>query len=166
VREAVDNLIENAVKYTPSGSITINVSADDTNILVSVTDTGIGIAPEDLGHIFQKFYRVDSSDTREIGGTGLGLYISKRRVEANGGRMWAESEYQKGSTFFISLPRLDSREVDRLKTLEVHRQALKQGVTEIFNPFGTTTSATAPSAGNAPTAESTAPPEPPKPIGV
>ena len=132
LRESIDNLIENATKYTPSGQIEVNVTADSTNVVVSVSDTGIGIAPEDLAHLFQKFYRVDSTDTREIGGTGLGLYISKRRVEEIGGRMWAESEYGKGSTFFIALPRLDNTEAERQKVIEAERAS---GQPATFNPF-------------------------------
>ncbi|MDR0591594.1 MAG: cell wall metabolism sensor histidine kinase WalK [Candidatus Nomurabacteria bacterium] len=135
LRESVDNLIENATKYTPQGAIEVNVTADDNNIVLSVKDSGIGIAPEDLSHIFQKFYRADNSDTREIGGTGLGLYISRKRTEDTGGRMWAESEYQKGSTFFISIPRLSNREADELKKLEATRAAMMQGEDTQLNPF-------------------------------
>jgi signal transduction histidine kinase len=71
-----------------------------------VEDTGIGIPREELAHIFQKFYRVDNSATREIGGTGLGLYLVKQRVEAMNGRIWVESEVGKGSKFFVSFPRI------------------------------------------------------------
>ena len=75
MREILDNLISNAIKYTPAGgSIYVNVRGDGDRVLINVTDTGIGISAEDLGHIFQKFYRADNSDTREIGGTGLGLF--------------------------------------------------------------------------------------------
>lgn len=114
LREILDNLIENAIKYTPSGgAIYVNVRGDGDRVLINVTDTGIGISAEDLGHIFQKFYRADNSDTRTIGGTGLGLYIVKQRAEAMGGRVWAESAFGEGSTFYVSLPRLTSDEYEK-----------------------------------------------------
>jgi len=114
LREIMNNLIENAIKYTPSGgSIRVSVKADAGRVLIAVADTGIGISPEDLKHIFQKFYRADNSDTRTIGGTGLGLYIAKQRVEALGGRIWAESVYSKGTVFYISLPRLSAEEYEK-----------------------------------------------------
>lgn len=114
LREIVQNLIENAIKYTPSGDITVDITSNDDQITISVTDTGIGIPPEDVGHLFQKFYRVDNSDTREIGGTGLGLYLCRRLAETIGGRLWVESEYRHGSTFFLSIPRVDYTEANFL----------------------------------------------------
>lgn len=117
LREALDNLIDNAVKYTPSGSVSVNVHGEPDNIVISVADTGIGIAPEDIKHLFQKFYRVDNTDTREIGGTGLGLYISKKRIEDLGGRLWVESEYKKGSTFKIQIPRLSEDNVVKMQAM-------------------------------------------------
>ena len=106
LHEALNNLIENAVKYTPAGWVTVNVRADNYNVQIIVEDTGIGVARGELSHIFQKFYRVDNRDTREIGGTGLGLYLVKQRVEAMNGRVWAESELGKGTRFIIMLPRI------------------------------------------------------------
>ena len=114
MREIMDNLIENAIKYTPEGgSIYVNVRADGDRFLVNVTDTGIGISADDLMHVFQKFYRADNSDTRTIGGTGLGLYIVKQRTEAMGGKVWAESAFGEGSTFYVSLPRLSDSEYEK-----------------------------------------------------
>ena len=114
LREVMDNLIDNAIKYTPkNGSIFVNVVGDDAHIVVNVTDTGIGISADDLAHVFQKFYRADNSDTREIGGTGLGLYIVKQRVEAMGGRVWAESFVGQGTTFYVSLPRISQEEYQK-----------------------------------------------------
>ena len=114
LREIMDNLIDNAIKYTPEGgSIYVNVRGDGDRVLINVTDTGIGISAEDIGHIFQKFYRSDNSDTRTIGGTGLGLYLVKQRVEAMGGRVWAESGFGEGSTFFVSLPRITGDEYEK-----------------------------------------------------
>ena len=86
--------------------MTVNVRADNYNVQIIVEDTGIGIAREELSHIFQKFYRVDNRDTREIGGTGLGLYLVKQRVEAMNGRIWAESELGKGTRFIVLFPRI------------------------------------------------------------
>ena len=114
MQEIMDNLIENAIKYTPAGgSIYINVLGDGDRVLINVTDTGIGISADDIGHIFQKFYRADNSDTRTIGGTGLGLYLVKQRVEAMGGRVWAESGFGEGTTFYVSLPRISGEEYEK-----------------------------------------------------
>ena len=125
MREIMDNLIENALKYTPSGgSVYVNVRGDGDRVLINVTDTGIGISADDLTHIFQKFYRADNSDTREIGGTGLGLYLVKQRVEAMGGRVWAESGFGEGSTFFVSLPRISQEEYEK-RMIAVNNQALQ-----------------------------------------
>lgn len=122
LREILDNLVGNALKYTPEGgSIYVNVRGDGDRVLINVTDTGVGISADDLSHIFQKFYRADNSDTRTIGGTGLGLYITKQRVEAMGGKVWAESAFGEGSTFYVSLPRLTSDEYE--KRMIVVRQA-------------------------------------------
>lgn len=114
MREIVGNLIDNAVKYTPeNGSVYVNVLGDGDRILINVTDTGVGISSDDLTHIFQKFYRADNSDTRTVGGTGLGLYLVKQRVEAMGGRVWAESAFGEGSTFYVSLPRISGEEYEK-----------------------------------------------------
>lgn len=113
-REVVSNLIENAIKYTKEGTVIVDVGGDQANAIISVRDSGIGIPPEDIPHLFQKFYRVDSSATREIGGTGLGLYLCRRLVEAMNGRIWVESDYGKGSTFFVALPRFSNEEAMKL----------------------------------------------------
>ncbi len=114
LREILDNLIENAVKYTPEGGeVWVNARGDGDKVVINVTDTGIGVSPDDAVHIFQKFYRVDNSQTRQIGGTGLGLYLVKQRAEAMGGRVWVESAFGDGSTFFVSLPRLTDSEYEQ-----------------------------------------------------
>lgn len=113
LREVVSNLIENAIKYTPDGEVVVDITGDDKTITISVQDSGIGIPAEDLPHLFQKFYRVDNSDTREIGGTGLGLYLSRRLTEAMSGRLFVISEYRKGSTFFLEIPRTRTDEAMR-----------------------------------------------------
>lgn len=105
-REITANLIENAIKYTLEGEVIVDVTGDDQTVTVSVRDSGIGIPTEDIPHLFQKFYRVDNTDTREIGGTGLGLYLSRRLAEAMSGNLRVESEYKKGSTFFLDIPRM------------------------------------------------------------
>lgn len=119
IREVVNNLIENAIKYTPKGEVIIDVTGDEDHVIISIKDSGIGIPAEDMPHLFQKFYRVDNKDTREIGGTGLGLYLSRRLVEIMGGRIWAESIYTQGSTFFVELPRIDSQEAMRIAEQEL-----------------------------------------------
>ena len=118
-REVVSNLIENAIKYTPSGEVVVNITGDDKQISISVKDSGIGIPAEDIPHLFQKFYRVDNSDTREIGGTGLGLYLSRRLAEAMSGNLRVESKYKEGSTFYLEIPRMNSSEAkQRLESAE------------------------------------------------
>ena len=129
MREIMDNLIDNAIKYTPAGgSIYVNVLGDGDRVLINVTDTGMGISSDDLQHIFQKFYRSDNSDTRTIGGTGLGLYLVKQRVEAMGGRVWAESAFGEGSTFYVSLPRITGEEYE--KRMIAFQNNFNQGVTQ------------------------------------
>ena len=121
-REVVSNLIENAIKYTPSGEVVVNVTGDDKQISISVKDSGIGIPAEDIPHLFQKFYRVDNSDTREIGGTGLGLYLSRRLAEAMSGNLRVESKYKEGSTFYLEIPRMNSSEAkQRLESAEAEK---------------------------------------------
>ncbi len=131
LREVLANLIENAIKYTPKGEVVIDVIGDEEHIIVSVTDSGIGIPAEDIPHLFQKFYRVDNSDTREIGGTGLGLYLCRRLAEAMNGRIWVESEYKKGSTFYVELPRISHEEATKLiEQSEAEEQARSAGKEE------------------------------------
>lgn len=125
LREIMNNIIENAIKYTgEGGAIWVNVRGDGDRALINVTDTGMGIAPDDLKHIFQKFYRVDNSQTREIGGTGLGLYLVKQRTEAMGGKVWAESSFGQGSTFYVSLPRLTVEEYERRRQIMANQAAM------------------------------------------
>lgn len=114
LREVLSNLIENAIKYTPAGEVVVDVNGDEGHVVISIADSGIGIPAEDIPHLFQKFYRVDNSDTREIGGTGLGLYLCRRLIEAMNGRIWVESEYKHGSTFFVEVPRISHEEANHL----------------------------------------------------
>ncbi len=124
IREVLDNLIENAIKYTPQGEVVVDVSGTDDKVIVSIKDSGLGIPNEDIPHLFQKFYRVDNADRQQIGGTGLGLYLSRRLAESMQGRLWVESVFGKGSTFFFELPRVESQEAERLKLQQ--EQAAKQ----------------------------------------
>jgi len=105
VEQVLLNLISNAVKFTERGSVTVECRSDGDQVRISVTDTGIGIRPEDRETIFQAFRQVDSGVNRRYEGTGLGLPISRRLVELMGGRIEIESEWGSGSTFSFSLPR-------------------------------------------------------------
>ncbi|WP_028790713.1 cell wall metabolism sensor histidine kinase WalK [Tetragenococcus muriaticus] len=103
--QVVDNLMNNAVKYSPDGgTITVRLVETHNNIILSVADQGIGIPPNDINKVFDRFYRVDKARARKQGGTGLGLAISKEVVKAHGGNVWVESREHVGSTFYISLP--------------------------------------------------------------
>lgn len=121
IREILNNLIENAIKYTPQGEVQVNIDGTEDKVIVSIKDTGLGIPTEDMPHLFQKFYRVDNVDRQQIGGTGLGLYLSRRLAEAMQGRLWAESVYGQGSTFFLELPRIDTEEAERLKLQQANQ---------------------------------------------
>ena len=165
MREILDNLVENAIKYTPEGgSIYVNVRGDGDRALINVTDTGMGISSEDLGHIFQKFYRADNSDTREIGGTGLGLYLVKQRVEAMGGKVWAESAFGEGSTFFVSLPRISSNEYE--KRMIAVRQMQNQAKMMAQTAMPSASPSAAPSAAVPPSPPIAAPVGPPAAVPV
>jgi two-component system, OmpR family, sensor histidine kinase VicK len=118
LREVITNLFDNAVKYTESGKVSIGLTGDKHIVQFYVQDTGPGIPADDVPHLFQKFYRVDSSTTRTIGGTGLGLFICAKIIELYQGRIWVESEVGKGSSFYINLPRLDTQKAARLQKAE------------------------------------------------
>ena len=107
LRQVMINLVNNSIKFTEKGKIALRASQlDGARVLITVKDTGIGIPPEQLEAIFQEFTQVDTSTTRKVGGTGLGLPISRRLVEMHGGRLWAESTgvNGEGSTFYVELP--------------------------------------------------------------
>lgn len=98
------NLLSNAIKFSPDGGDIIVKAEDKGNeLLVQVTDHGIGIPKKALRHLFERFYRVKTPVG--VGGAGLGLYITKQIVEAHGGRIWVESELDKGSTFYFTVPK-------------------------------------------------------------
>ncbi|MCT0010752.1 cell wall metabolism sensor histidine kinase WalK [Weissella confusa] len=103
--QVVDNIMNNAIKYSPDGGvITARMIDRKTEVVLSITDQGLGIPKKDLGHIFDRFFRVDKARSRAQGGTGLGLAISKEIIERFGGKIWVDSSEGKGSTFSISLP--------------------------------------------------------------
>ncbi len=115
LREVITNLFDNAVKYTEEGKISLGVTGNDQLVQCYVRDTGPGIPADDLPHLFQKFYRVDSSATRTIGGTGLGLFICRKIIELYEGRIWVESKVGEGSSFYINLPRISTQRATEIK---------------------------------------------------
>ena len=107
------NLAGNAIKFTDSGQVLIEVRAADGAFVVSVTDTGPGIPEVDREKIFEEFQQADSSSTRQKGGSGLGLSISRRIVALHGGRLWVESVLGEGSTFHFTVPLRVERQAER-----------------------------------------------------
>jgi signal transduction histidine kinase len=107
VEQVLNNLLSNAIKYSPAGEpVTVRVEPKDDAVVISVEDRGAGIPPGQLEAVFGLFYRAPDSGGSKVGGMGLGLYISKEIVTRHGGRIWAESELGRGSTFYVSLPRV------------------------------------------------------------
>jgi signal transduction histidine kinase len=105
LRQAISNLVDNAIKYTPSGGeVSVGMKVSKKEAVIYIADTGIGISAEDQIRLFEKFHRIKRRETREVSGTGLGLALVKSIVERHGGRVWVESEMNKGSTFYIALP--------------------------------------------------------------
>jgi signal transduction histidine kinase len=106
IKQILSNLLSNAIKFTPAGgSIHIHAQAPQANFVeVSVEDTGTGIKPEDMPRLFKRFYQLESVYTKTAKGVGLGLALAKRLVELQGGRIWVESKYGKGSKFIFTIP--------------------------------------------------------------
>jgi len=104
IRQILLNVLSNAIKFTPGGRVSVGARLDGDAIHVAVSDTGVGIRKDDLGRLFEPFERLENPVSRDVGGTGLGLAISKKFVELHGGRMWAESRENTGSTFHFTLP--------------------------------------------------------------
>ncbi|HDH31192.1 MAG TPA: HAMP domain-containing histidine kinase, partial [Candidatus Wolfebacteria bacterium] len=106
LRQVIQNLIDNAIKYTPDGFVKVAITSEKDSVLFSVVDTGVGILPEFLPNLFQKFVR-ETAPGQRIQGTGLGLYIAKEIIKAHGGEIWAESEGRGfGSQFFVRLKKV------------------------------------------------------------
>ena len=100
--QVIDNIISNALKYSPEGGkVTFTIKEQEDKIIVSITDQGVGIPKGNIDKIFERFYRVDKARTRKLGGTGLGLAIAKEMVDAHGGEIWAKSVEGKGTTIFL-----------------------------------------------------------------
>lgn len=109
IKQVFRNILDNAVKYSPEGGlIIIKGEVRPKDVVISISDQGIGISPEDLIPLFEKYFRVKSATTLHISGTGLGLPIARAIVEAHGGRIWAESKIEEGTTIYFSLPQVDS----------------------------------------------------------
>jgi signal transduction histidine kinase len=106
IGQVLRNLLSNAITHTPEGGrITVDLKDEGHELRLTVADTGVGIPPEDLPYVFERFYRVDPSRVRATGGAGLGLTIAKRLVEAHGGTISVESELGKGTQFTLTLPK-------------------------------------------------------------
>lgn len=111
--QVVDNIMNNAIKYSPDGGvITCRLLETHNHVIMSISDQGLGMPKKELSHIFERFYRVDKARSRAQGGTGLGLAISKEVIELHHGRIWVDSTEGKGSTFYISLPYEEYEEGD------------------------------------------------------
>ncbi len=108
LQEVLQNLLDNAIQYTlPNGKIVLSAESKNEEVILTVSDSGIGIPQSDQPRIFERFYRVDAARSREAGGTGLGLAIAKHLIEVHGGRIWVESEIGVGSSFHFSVPVFD-----------------------------------------------------------
>jgi len=111
IQQVLRNLLDNAVKYSPDGGLIVTRGeVTESEVVVSVADQGVGISPEHLNRLFDKFFRVESGLGRHVVGSGLGLPISRTIIEAHGGRIWAESQVGQGSTFYFTLPLEDAPE--------------------------------------------------------
>lgn len=105
IRQVLNNILNNAIKFSkPEGIVTINARKKGDTAEVSVSDTGIGIKEEDMGRLFKEFEQLDRGGSRQYGGTGLGLVISKKLIELHGGKVWVKSNYGEGTTFYFTLP--------------------------------------------------------------
>jgi signal transduction histidine kinase len=121
VRQVLWNIVGNAIKFTDHGDVRVSVRRDNGEVIFIISDTGVGIAPEELPHVFEQFRQVDLLPRGSIGGTGLGLSISKSLIELHGGRIWAESEPGKGSTFGFMLPVAPSSEAVSISVTPIVR---------------------------------------------
>jgi PAS domain S-box-containing protein len=105
IHSVISNLLSNAIKYSPKGTgVDVKYDQSKSDAIVSVTDTGFGIKPEDISKLFERYSRVETDDTMHISGFGIGLYLCREILELHGGRIWVESQFGRGSTFYFSLP--------------------------------------------------------------
>ena len=103
--QVIDNIMNNAIKYSPDGgTIYVRLMSTHNQLVLSIQDQGLGIPQESIPHLFDRFYRVDKARSRAQGGSGLGLSIAKEEIELHNGTIWVNSIENKGTTFFISLP--------------------------------------------------------------
>ncbi len=130
ISEVIVNLFDNAIKYTETGKISVGLTGDEKIVQIRITDTGQGVPKEDIPHLFEKFYRVDNTATRTIGGTGLGLFICRKIIELYNGRIWVDSTVGSGSTFFINLPRLSPEKAQEIQAQEA------SGRSSLITPSG------------------------------
>src|SRR5437773_12539273 len=104
--QVIGNILDNAIKYSPhGGQVMVKLEKQNDEYLVSIIDQGIGISPEYLDHIFERFYRVRNKASRQFAGIGLGLYVTKAIVERHGGSIWVANNAEAGSTFSFTLPK-------------------------------------------------------------
>ena len=134
MREVITNLFDNATKYTDSGKVSVGITGDDHVVQIRIQDTGAGIPKEDVPHLFEKFYRVDNTATRTIGGTGLCLFICRKIVEMYNGRVWVESTLGQGSIFYINLPRLTTEKAQALQIQETAAASGTAGQPQVTQP--------------------------------
>ncbi len=134
MREVITNLFDNATKYTDTGKVSIGITGDNQVVQIRIQDTGAGIPKEDVPHLFEKFYRVDNTATRTIGGTGLGLFICRKIVEMYNGRIWVDSALGQGSTFYINLPRLSTEKAQALQIQETAAASGAAGQPQVTQP--------------------------------
>lgn len=122
VRMIFQNLFSNAVKYTSeNGKIIITIKKENSNVLISVADTGYGIPSNVQSKIFTKMFRADNARVKDPEGTGLGLYIIKSTLEKTGGKIWFESRENKGSTFYVTIPLDGMKKKEGTKRLELKK---------------------------------------------
>jgi len=134
IRQVLLNLLSNAVRFTDEGEITVRAAVEREELVVSVSDTGVGIPPHELGAIFQEFRRVEGQETR--GGKGLGLAIARRFVSLHGGRIWVESEVGKGSSFYFTLPLAEKRVSRLFGAVSGASGPIPEGCLVLYQPGG------------------------------
>jgi PAS domain S-box-containing protein len=129
IREILQNYITNAIKYSTEGAITLRAKPSNRNgVIFSVQDTGIGISPSDQKHLFTKFFRSEDYRTRSTGGTGLGLYLCKEIAQRLNGKIWCESELNKGSTFYLEIPPVSHLGRDQGEVVKAEVANLVEGI--------------------------------------